>query len=135
MKKLQDYLKSLGYKGAALKNDALLKMAQYCVDNNIDKEDVNTKGNTFVQFPSDTPIVTDGTFVCTGEARSIDWHNDKGAYNPLFFIDGQLDGEYDGATAMSADVFAKELPEEASTLTVRTYKTKTGEIRATVNYH
>ena len=133
MKNQEDYLKALGYKGAALTNDALLKMAQYCIDNNIDPSDVNTKGNSFAKFPDDTPIVTDGEFDVTSDVRQVDWHNESGGYNPLFFSDGNLLGEYAGSCAMSADVYARELPEEGSTLSVRTYKSKTGEIRASVN--
>ncbi len=133
MKNLTDYLKALGYKGAALKNEALLKMAQYAIDNDIDPSDVNTKGNSFAQFPANTPIVTDGVFDVTSDARQVDWHTAKGDYNPLFFVDGTLETEFDGSCAMSADVYARELPEEGSTLSVRTYKSKTGEIRASVN--
>lgn len=133
MKKAKDYLSELGYKGAALKNEALLKMATYCLDNNIEPSEVNTKGNSFAQFPADTPIVTDGKFDVTSDTRFVEWYNPKGEIQPLFFNDGTLDSEYEGSCAMSADVYARELPEEGSTLSVRTYKSKTGEIRASVN--
>ena len=130
----QDFLKAAGIPNAAINNELLLTVAHRAIASGIEPSEMNVKGNSFVQFPSDTPDnLKDGSFIASADARQVDWYDAKGVYTPLFFVDGQLEEEFDGAAAMSMASYAKEQPTEGSTLLVRTYRTKAGEVRASVN--
>ena len=115
-----------------LSNVHLLSVAKQSLSSGIMP---NLKGNTFAKFDADTPISDSIDGVVTSDTRKVDWTNPKknNEPTPLFFTDVTIDKKHKGSAAMSFDVYAKELPKQKTTIDLRTYKTSTGEIRASVN--
>ena len=120
---------------AQLADEHLLNFAKLALVNGLDDEDINLKWNSFPKFDASTPITDAIDSLVTTPTRKVDWQDPQknNAVTPLFFNDISINDEHKGSCAMSFEKYSKEMPKEGSVLSVRTYKTKTGEIRASVN--